>query len=192
VSTLADGRWHPGIGDPNVTGWVTVLAYGAAMVLGALCAAREPAGDPRRRVWAAVAMSMALLGVNKQLDLQSWFTEVGRDMAHAQGWYASRQTAQVLFIATLASVGLIGLWWLGRALRGLGSELRWVGAGLVLLTVFVVIRATSFHHVDRWLHLELAGSVRLNAVLELGGIGIIAGAAAARLRRLGGRQGLRE
>ena len=30
---------------------------------------------------------MLLLGINKQLDLQSLFTEVMRDMAHAQGWY---------------------------------------------------------------------------------------------------------
>src|SRR4051812_4569456 len=28
--TGADGRWHPGIGDPGVVGWLTVVAYFAA------------------------------------------------------------------------------------------------------------------------------------------------------------------
>jgi hypothetical protein len=192
MSTAADGRWHPGIGDPNLTGWVTVLAYGVAMGLCALCAVREPTGNAvgasTRRVWLAVALLMALLGVNKQLDLQTWFTEVGRDMALAQGWYAERQKVQVVFIGALAAGGLIAIVWLQRAFRRLGSEVRWVAVGLVLLTIFVVTRAASFHHVDRLLNLELAPHVRMNAVLELSGIGIVIGAAAARLNRLSRRR----
>jgi hypothetical protein len=188
VSTAADGRWHPGIGDPNLTGWVTVLAYAAAMGLCALCAVREPAGtgdgEATRRVWLAVALLMALLGVNKQLDLQTWFTEVGRDLALAQGWYAARQNVQVLFIGALAATGGVAILWLQRAFRRLCSEVRWVAAGLVLLIVFVVTRAASFHHVDRLLRLELAPHLRVNAVLELGAIGIVICAAAARLNRL--------
>jgi hypothetical protein len=188
VSTAADGRWHPGIGDPNLTGWVTVLAYGVAFALCALCAAREPAGapaaEPARRVWIAVALLMALLGVNKQLDLQTWFTEVGRDMAMAQGWYAARQKVQVLFIGVLGVAGVIAMAWLQHVLRRLGSEVRGVVAGLVVLMVFVVTRAASFHHVDRLLSLELAPHVRFNAVLELSGIGLVIGAALRRLTRL--------
>ncbi len=188
MSTSADGRWHPGIGDPNVTGWVTVAAYVAAMVMCAVCAAREPTRGRRRFVWAAFALTMAFLGVNKQLDLQTWFTEIGRDMAQAEGWYAVRQTVQALFIAALAGAGAIGLVWLLHLLRGLGSELRCAALGLLLLAVFVVARAASFHHVDRLLGIELASGVRLNALLELTGIGIVAGAAAARLlRRSAGR-----
>ena len=192
MSTAADGRWHPGIGDPNVTGWVTVLAYGMAMGLCALCAVRESANtrvdEATRRAWLGVALLMALLGVNKQLDLQTWFTEVGRDLALTQGWYAARQKVQVLFIGALAAAGGVAIVWLQRAFRRLGSEVRWVAAGLVLLIVFVVTRAASFHHVDRLLSVELALHVRLNAVLELGGIGIVIGAAAARLNRLSHRR----
>ena len=52
----------------------------------------------------------------------------------------------------------------------------------VLLVSFVLIRAASFHHVDLLLR---AGPVRLNWVLELGGIGLIAltsGSRSARVR----------
>jgi len=195
MSTAADGRWHPGIGDPNLTGWVTVLAYGIAMGLCALCAVRESAntraGEATRRVWLGVALLMALLGVNKQLDLQTWFTEVGRDLALAQGWYAARQKVQVLFIGALAAAGGVAIVWLQRALRRLGGEVRWVAAGLVLLIVFVVTRAASFHHVDRLLNLELAPHVRLNAAFELGGIGIVIVAAAVRMNRLSRRRTVR-
>ena len=195
MSTAADGRWHPGIGDPNVTGWVTVLAYGVAMGLCALCAVRESANtrvdEATRRAWLGVALLMALLGVNKQLDLQTWFTEVGRDLALAHGWYQERQKVQVLFIGTLATAGMIAGAWLWRAFRRLGGEVRWVAAGLVFLIFFVVTRAASFHHVDRLLGLELAPHVRMNAVLELSGIGMVVGAAALRLNRLSRRWAVR-
>jgi hypothetical protein len=42
------------------------------------------------------------------------------------------------------------------------------------------VRATSFHHIDRMLGISLEG-LRVNALLELSGIGLIAMAALARL-----------
>jgi hypothetical protein len=42
---------------------------------------------------------------------------------------------------------------------------------LGFLVTFVAVRAASFHHIDRWLGY---GVVRLNWVLELGGIALVA------------------
>ncbi|HVZ33497.1 MAG TPA: hypothetical protein VG963_13790, partial [Polyangiaceae bacterium] len=109
--TGADGRWHPGIGDPSVLGWLTVVAYFVAAVL-AFRALRVHLGRARRggasaqagdelllaRFWGLVLAAMILLGINKQLDLQTLFTEIGRDLAHAQGWYETRRRYQVAFI----------------------------------------------------------------------------------------------
>jgi hypothetical protein len=181
MATSAEGRWSPGIGDPTVMGWVTVVAYFTALVLCVLCAARESEGR-QRRFWQIMAVLMLLLGINKQLDLQTWFTQTGRDLAMSQGWYGQRRIVQVAFISALALGGLVSQIWLYRALRDLGSEVRWAALGLVFLTVFVIIRATSFHHVDVLLHITL-GEMRINWILELGGIGCIAAAAAARLKR---------
>jgi hypothetical protein len=185
MTTLADGRWHPGIGDPNATGWITVAAYLGTAVLCACCAAREPPGGRRRRLWGGYALLLFALGINKQLDLQTWFTEIGRDIAMAHDWYADRAGVQRGFIAALAASGVVSLIGLLVASRGLGRALTAAASGLLFLVVFVVVRATSFHHVDAWLGFELGGRVRMNVALELGGIAIIAAAALARLRGAG-------
>jgi hypothetical protein len=181
-----DGRWHPGIGDPSVFGWVTVGGYLLAGSLCALCAIRasRELRDPRQRqFWTVLAVVMLALGINKQLDLQTWFTEVGRDMARAQGWYAIRHQVQLAFIAVLAVLGLLSQVWLYRILRDFGAEVRLAAVGLAFLTVFVVMRAASFHHADLLLGLELGGWLKVNALIELSGIGCVAWAAWRQWRR---------
>jgi len=180
MTTSIDGRWEPGIGDPTIIGWVTVAAYGSAMVLCYLSSRKLPPG-PHRQFWFYMTVIMALLGLNKQLDLQTWFTQTGRDLALENGWYERRRLVQVIFIAWLVLVGLVTMSWLKNWLRHLDRYARRAAVGLVLLVVFVIIRATSFHHVDRMLGLTLEG-LRVNALLELTGIGLIALAALARLR----------
>ena len=178
LAASVNGRWHPGIGDPDFLGWFTTVAY---LAVAGLCAwawrresARKAIGE-RGLVpgfWLMLAAVMLALGVNKQLDLQSWFTQVGKDLAKSEGWYARRRPVQVAFIGAVALVGMTGVgvvvWWL----RGSVRRYRVAVAGMVYLICFVVIRAASFHHIDRLLHVGLE-HVRLNHVLELGGIGLI-------------------
>jgi hypothetical protein len=178
-------RWTPGIGDPTAMGWVTVLAYAGAAVLCALCARADRGDASRTRFWWVLAALLALLAINKQLDLQSWLTQFAKDLAFSQGWYERRRVVQVAFIGVIALVGLAGQFWLYRLFRRHGREVRWAVLGLVFLSVFVVMRAASFHHVDLLLRAELAG-VRINWLLELGGLGCIAAAAALRLKTLKG------
>lgn len=175
-----DGRWHPGIGDPTATGWITVAAYALACLL-CWCCTRRTVPAPERLFWWGMAAVMCALGVNKQLDLQSWLTQVGRDMALASGWYANRQQVQVIFIAWLGVVTLVVLRWLGSRLGNLHRCTRVAGMGLLVLGAFVLMRAASFHHVDALLHLNFS-NVRLNAWFELGGIGVIICAAGCYLR----------
>ena len=179
MTSSNDGRWHPGIGDPDATGWITVAAYATAMLLCYLCQRKAPPG-PARQFWMGMALVMAALGLNKQLDLQTWFTEVGRDLALAYGWYASRRVVQAVFIGVLLVAGLLVRAWLLQRLHVLDACARRAGSGLVVLGVFVLVRATSFHHVDALLGFAIE-NVRLNAVLELGGIALIAFAAWGRL-----------
>ena len=55
-------------------------------------------------------------------------------------------------------------------------------AGLALLLSFVLIRAASFHHMDQFLRFRLAG-LKMNWILELGAISLVAMAAARHRRR---------
>ena len=116
---------------------------------------------------------MVLLGINKQLDLQSFFTLVGRRVLASGGLYQDRRHLQALFIGGVAASCLVllggSLWLARRSLRH-----RWLALiGMASVMGFVVIRAASFHHVDALLASRLGG-LKWNWILELGGIFIVA------------------
>ncbi|MBD3243323.1 MAG: isopropylmalate isomerase [Chitinivibrionales bacterium] len=180
--------WRPGIGDPTPMGWLTVAAYFVAAAVCAMAARRvsslyPPAEAVRQRLfWAITATALVLLGFNKQLDLQSAFTALGRLVARRQNWYDSRRLVQFWFVVVLglAGAGAVSgaLWCLHGALR----DNRLVLTGIGLTVTFVLVRAVSFHHVDRFLFFNPAG-LRMNWVLELSGIGLVLAAGLSRLRQ---------
>lgn len=177
------GRWRPTIGDPSVMGWFTVGAYAACAAL-AFWAARPHPGDDRRSVffWGAVGLLMALLAINKQLDLQSLLTEIGRQIARHQGWMEQRRSVQAWFIAgfsLLAAAGFLGFVFL---MRQWFRRFMLAFIGLFVLLSFIIIRAASFHHVDRFLDVRIL-HLRMNWILELSGISIVLAAALADIFR---------
>jgi hypothetical protein len=163
-----DGRWHAGIGDPTPVGWVTVLAYGLAAALCFRCARHLPAPV----FWWGITAALVFLGLNKQLDLQTWFTQLARDMAKRDGWYEQRRHYQVEFIAAMAGLFVAMAVVVALALRGHWRAYLKVWGGMALLLFFIVVRAASFHHVDGLLMSDLGG-MRLNWVLELGALALI-------------------
>jgi hypothetical protein len=176
ILDCALARWSPRIGDPSVMGWLTVGCYAGAALL---CAATAWAGhfpDARRRVerawWVALALGLAALAVNKQLDLQSALTAVGRCVAQAGGWYAERRAAQVGFIAAVAALVLVAALAAAALLRRSLARVWLSLAGAAVLAAFVMIRAVGFHHIDGLIGTEVAGW-RLNWVFELGGIALV-------------------
>lgn len=190
LTFLPGGGWRPGIGDPTFTGWLTVVAYFMAAWL-CLRAARRSAASARATnaealIWTGLTCFLIVLGINKQLDLQSGLTAIGRALAKEQGWYRQRHQVQVLFIKTVAAsaalVGAVALWLARRHLRRLGLAL----SGACMLLAFVVIRAASFHKVDRLIVTDFFG-MRINAWLELGGIATVGLGAWLAIRSLSGK-----
>lgn len=180
------GGWSPGIGDPSLMGWLTVGGYLLAAhacrraYLRARAAALAGASAERRVawLWAGLGAFLLALGVNKQLDLQSLLTEVGRGLAYEYGWYEERRAVQRAFIMGVAIAAcLIGLALLALA-RGHIARLLPALGGAVFLLAFVLVRASSFHRMDALIAADLFG-LRLNWVLELGGI-LCTGASASR------------
>lgn len=182
------------IGDPSWTGWITVAAYacGASVAWLAWRECRAEAirlgpvqADAARHerllahFWMLVGVALLILGLNKQLDLQSLLTELARDAAHVQGWYEDRRRYQFAFVVAIAGAGVVGVAAMAWVLRRVLDRVWIAVVGLGWMTSFVVIRAASFHHVDTLLRgLTPAG----NAVLELSGIAMIAAGAGRTLR----------
>jgi hypothetical protein len=138
--------------------------------------------------WSILAMSMLLLGINKQLDLQTWFTLEGKKLALSEGWYNHRRPVQLAFIVFILVAGMAGFATMWRLVHRHGSELWLPLLGLFFVICFVIVRAASFHHIDQFLKYDVGG-MRMNWLLELGGICIVAiGAALPRLRERGGRE----
>lgn len=173
--------WTPGIGDPDLSGWLTVLSYLVCFALALRVAIRNPAGNARG-LWLGLVPLLGFLAVNKQLDLQTALTATGRCMAHAEGWYDNRALVQLGFIAGLI---LIVVLMLMLALRSLSGRLRNNGlalAGLALLCGFVLVRAVGFHHVDRLINMDFA-RIKFNFWFENAGLVLIAINALMLLRR---------
>lgn len=172
------GRWSPGIGDPTLAGWITVVAYVVAAGMVFRVIAREAMLEPwlevtEKRLWWCLLLGVVALGVNKQFDLQTAFTELGRMLAHAQGWYEDRRRVQVAFIAAWSVLGLTLCAVLVWVSFGMPKSTIMALYGAVFLVAFVGIRAASFHHVDAFINLSWF-DVKVNVIIENGALALLA------------------
>lgn len=181
-AVVIDGVWHPGIGDPTFIGWFTAVSY---FVVGAACLYCASKAFHRRNTfeiwqphifWGLIGLAMMFLAANKQLDLQSWFTLVFKHLAQENGWYGERRVLQFWFVAGIGLCGIGTIWWFLWILRSAPHKFYGAVIGLSFLATFIVIRAASFHHVDRFLALKPLG-FEMNWILELTGIFLVGASA---------------
>ncbi len=172
VTTCTLHRWSPVIGDPTIWGWVTVGAYLLCTVLALWVAALAGAGR-ERQFWVMMTGLMAFLAVNKELDLQTALTAMGRCIAQLQGWYELRQNVQRQFIIGLLAATLIGfvlgLFLMRRHILSHGVALL----GLATVAGFVAVRAVGFHQFDSLINTRVL-DLRFNFIFEMSGLILIA------------------
>lgn len=164
-------RWSPQIGDPNLTGWLTVLAYLLTALL-SIAVWHRMAGQPGRMFWAILVGFLIILAINKQLDMQSALTTAGKCLATAQGWYANRRVVQAAFIAILLIIILIGLIITIFALRGDLLVNAFAILGLATVLSFVMVRAVSIHRFDYFIGSKTLG-ISNNFIFENFGLALI-------------------
>src|SRR5688572_27417319 len=93
--------WQPEIGDPTWIGWITVVAYGISAWLATRTGrhvryrAAVPPQDSEA-LWFAFPALLVFLGLNKQIDLQTLFFQVERQIALAKNWYEHRRLLQFI------------------------------------------------------------------------------------------------
>lgn len=170
-----DRGWKPGIGDPTFIGWFITFSYFAVSYLcfrNARNLTRRSGINSLTMTWWLITAVLVFLGFNKQLDLQSLITEIGRSVAIEQGWYENRRMVQKEFVLALAVGGfgvlLAWAWVLRRHFR----NLRLVFIGMILLIVFIVGRAAVFYHADKLLGFRVTSS-QIGWILELGSLALI-------------------
>lgn len=180
LTLVEKGKWHPGIGDPSVGGWLTAAGYFLAALISfhrAWTVRSTPHFGHRPLIfWIICGTLMLLLGINKQLDLQQWLTQTGRDWARAGGWYEERRAFQALFVKWVVGLTIASLIAAGWFIRRLRFQYHMATLGLIFTACFIVVRAASFHHVDQFLGFHSTG-FGLNRALEISGIAIVAIAA---------------
>ena len=179
---LSQIYWRPRIGDASFMGWLTVAAYGLTAVLCLVAALKGGAGASgdesggarsQRRLWLGISAVMFLLCLNKQLDLQSLLTNIGRIVAKRGGWYDGRRTIQFWFVVAVGLASVAAFVFLVRKTRSIFRGRAWLLLGLSMLLLFVVMRAASFHHVGEFLEKRVLG-LKMNWLLELGSIALVA------------------
>jgi hypothetical protein len=184
---LSDWQWHAG--DPTALGWLTLLAYllcavacwrawracrSSATTLNALHPAEADHQARLSAWWLGVGGVMLLLGLNKELDLQTLLGLWGKQAAREQGWYAQRRVVQGVFVAALVLAAVAALGLAAYTLRQVLKRIALGLAGLGLVFAYALLRAALFHTVR-----DPSGQNALAWVwpLELAGIALVAWAA---------------
>ena len=192
VCFFATITWSPKSGDPDFWGWIVTIAYLMACVL-CFLAGRKELAESRKHgsigvawFWFGLAVLLLSLGVNKQLDLQTLLTEIGRQVARQGGWFDQRRKIQRILLVAGAAFEVASLGWGYFFLRSRWRDCRLAFLGIVFLFGFVGIRAASIQNVDRlFLRIPHLGH-RLNAGLELSGTILIGLGALLRVRPVPG------
>ena len=156
--------------DQSTFAWIIVVCYFAGA--GASFWAWTGAESRERRFWLATAILLVLLGLNKELDLQNALTQNARALVQNLGWYEQRRLMQGGFLLVLGTAGLIFVIFLASWLRRSSLPAKTAVTGIILLFAFVIMRAASFHHIDQWVTIDVAG-LRSGWWLEPAGIAVI-------------------
>ncbi|MFH1999468.1 MAG: hypothetical protein ABIK28_07290 [Planctomycetota bacterium] len=146
------------VGDPTGLGWLIFATY---LVASAVCAytgwftkrkysryrgCRDLRSDSNW-VWYPLAVFLLLLGINKQLDLQTWLRWFGEKLSRYMGIYEQRREVEALFFIGFAVCGFVVLsLWIVR-LKSRWKRYGPMLVGIFCLCLFVVVRTANINHV---------------------------------------------
>jgi hypothetical protein len=173
--------WELLVGDPTPLGWIAFFAYLSA---GWLCwrayrAASASPAQARAWFWALLALLMLVLGLNKQLDLQTALIHAGRAVVRGRT-AMSRGEASVYAAFALAVAGAAGLYVLVRLSWPPAADQGLALAGLAGLVCYVLLRVSDFQRVPIFVGARL---LEWSWLVEFAAIALVGAGAAARSRR---------
>jgi hypothetical protein len=142
--------WHLQFNDNTPGGWLATLLYGVVILF---CwnafshrktAERQHAGLSQQ-FWLSFSSAVTALGINKQLDFQTFLFQTERLMFRRAGMFGYHQSFEwAVGIMTIAAGAMVAafLWMIERPA---GSKERLVIFAALALLAFAVLRFASFN-----------------------------------------------
>lgn len=153
------GKWDGAVLTFKVTGWGLVAEYLLAI---SFCVWRLAgiAGKPvldrnAATFWTAIAGALALFLILRLFYFDMFVHVLMRCAAADGGWYRERRSFQALFILGLIAAGAAAASFVILKVPRWDRRITLIGAAA--LTVFLLVRATSLHQVDRQLSNTVLG-----------------------------------
>lgn len=182
------------VGDASLNGWATFFVY---LVTAALCfvnsrrsaafagGRRVALARSRRRFWLVLAALLLLLGLSRQLDLQTLAASAARTVLREDDVYGERSGLQIGLVVAIGTFGTIGLLIALVSFRRVEASVLVAMAGAALLMIFTLIRTISLHDIDRLLMQGIGvPHAQVNNVIEIGALLLVAAAAYGFTRQL--------
>lgn len=155
------------MGDPTIAGWTATLLY---FVAAWLSAKKWRSCDRKlkqeRLAWLILTLMMSLLGLNKQLDLQTTLIHLGRDLYHNLSLYEHKRSIELAAFAATALIMGGAILFCIFLVRRTRRDARLAMLGLCVIFVYVLLRAARFER----LAVGQYGDEAYHAVLELLGL----------------------
>ena len=171
MTEAAPDVWRFRANDPGTLSWIAVCAY---LSTAALCWRAAKNDLQSREMWARFAIVLAVLGLNKQLDLQTLFINSVRSLTHDPGWYTDRSPVKRLCIHVLTSVSFWGTGWMFWQKRNQWRAVGFVCAGSAMLIAYISLRASPLPHAGQLPVRSTSGAQLGQSILELTGLLFIA------------------
>jgi hypothetical protein len=152
--------------------WLRVVGYVVAAATAVRAGRREQRrvridASPWPTFWFLTAGVLLMMAIGLSADLGGWIAELGRRIAHSEGWYAERRKPQAI------AVGSIGVIWFVVVVASLWRvperRRRYLPTTLTIFTMlcFAGIRLISLHQVDAFYHHQVLGA-QIGTIVELG------------------------
>ena len=162
------------VGDPTVLGWMTFALYLVAAVVSfrAATVIRSRQATEFSRAWSLIALGLLVLGLNKQLDLQTVLIHFAGRVAQREHFYEYRQALHAFFFVGLFGLTGIVLFRWSAKIKMFARQFRMAAIGCALVAAYILVRAASIDQVDQLLGFDLE-RIPCLWVLEVGGLGLV-------------------
>ena len=150
------GRWLSLAGDDTFWSWVITIAYLITFIFSLRYTRKQSGNRPLHTLWMFITLFIAVMGINKQLDIQILIIMVGRFCANHLGLRAYRYHIYFLVFLFLILMMVVILIFLFRVSKTALKQSKTALSGVLVIMFFILLRA-GFIYVPHVHGVELLG-----------------------------------